>query len=57
MTPLFWLILVVIVVALAAVTGLKPRDGRHVAHTQLMGVARGLLILTVLIAVYLALRT
>lgn len=57
MTPLFWLILVVIAVALAALTGIKPKEGRQVARTQLMGVARGVLILTVLVAVYLALRS
>ena len=56
MGPLFWLILVVIIVALAAVTGLKPREGRHVARTQLMGVARVVLFLFVLVVAYVAYR-
>ena len=56
MGPLFWLILVVIVVAVAAITGLKPKDGRHVARTQLMGVARVVLLLVALILAYVAYR-
>ena len=56
MGPLFWLILVVIIVAVAAVTGLKPREGRHVARTQLMGVARVVLFLFVLVLAYVAYR-
>jgi hypothetical protein len=54
--PLFWLTLVVIIVALAATTGLKPKDGRHVARTQLMGVARVVLVLVVLALAYVAYR-
>ena len=54
MGPLFWLILVVIIVAVAAVTGLKPKEGRHVARTQLMGVARVVLFLFVLVLAYVA---
>ena len=57
MGPLFWLTLVVILVALAAITGLKPKEGRHVARTQLMGVARVVLILVVLVLAYLAYRS
>ena len=56
MGPLFWLTLVLIVAVLAAVTGLKPKAGRHVAHTQLMGVARVVLVLIVLVLLYLAYR-
>jgi len=55
--PLFWLTLVVILVALAAITGLKPKEGRHIARTQLMGVARVVLILVVLVLAYLAYRS
>jgi len=55
--PLFWLTLVAILVALAAITGLKPKEGRHVARTQLMGVARVVLILVVLVLAYLAYRS
>jgi hypothetical protein len=54
--PLFWLILVVIIVALAATTGLKPKDGRHVARTQLMGAARVALVVFVLVLAYIAFR-
>ena len=57
MGPLFWLTLVVILVALAAITGLKPKEGRHIARTQLMGVARVVLILVVLVLAYLAYRS
>ena len=56
MGPLFWLTLVVIVVALAATTGFKPKEGRHVARTQLMGVARVVLLLVVLGLAYVAYR-
>jgi len=56
MGPLFWLTLVVIIVAVAAITGLKPRQGRHVARTQLMGVARIVLILILLGLAYAAYR-
>ena len=57
MGPLFWLTLVAIVVALAAITGFKPKEGRHVARTQLMGVARVVLILVVLVLAYMAYRS
>lgn len=57
MGPLFWLTLVAILVALAAITGLKPKEGRHIARTQLMGVARVVLILVVLVLAYLAYRS
>ena len=56
MGPLFWLTLVVIIVALAAATGLKPKDGRHVARTQLMGVARVVLVVFLLVLAYIAFR-
>ena len=50
---LFWLMLAVIVVAFAAVTGIKPKEGRHVARTQLMGVARVVLVLLALVLIYM----
>jgi hypothetical protein len=50
MNWLFWLTLAVII---AAVTGVKPKGTRHVAHTRLMGVARLALLL---IFAYLAFR-
>ena len=56
MGPLFWLTIALIIAALAAVTGLKPKEGRHVARTQLMGVARIVLILIALVLAYLVYR-
>jgi len=59
MSWLFWLGLAAIVVAIAAVTGFKPRHTRHVAHTQLMGVGRivlGFLALGAMAAAYVAWR-
>ena len=56
MSWLVWLTLAVIVVAFAAVTGIKPREGRHVARTQLMGVARVLLAILALVFFYMAYR-
>ena len=53
---LFWLTLAAIVVAFAAVTGIKPKEGRHVARTQLMGVARVVLAILALVFVYMAYR-
>ena len=41
---------------IAAVTGIKPKGTRHVAHTSLMGVARVVLGIIVLILAYLAFR-
>ena len=48
--------LAVIVTAIAAVTGIKARGTRPVAHTHLMGVARIALALFVLVLLYLAYR-
>ncbi len=45
-----------VIVAIAAVTGLKPKDTRHVAGTKMMGVARVVLIIIVVIVAYLAFR-
>src|ERR1700704_3474653 len=56
MTWLTALIAVALVAAFAAVTGLKPKGTRHVAHTSLMGVARIVLLVIVVICVYLVLR-
>lgn len=46
----------VVVVAIAAVTGIKPRGTRPVAHSRMMGVARIALAIFVLILLYLAVR-
>ena len=51
-----WLGLAVLVTAVAAVTGIKPKGTRHVARTQMMGVARLVLLLLVIIFAYMAFR-
>jgi len=56
MTWLGWLALAVIITAVAAITGIKPKGTRHVANTRLMGVARLVLLLVVIILAYLAFR-
>ncbi len=56
MTWLGWLGVVVLIVASAAVTGIKPRGTRHVARTSLMSGARLVLIVILIIVVYLAYR-
>ena len=56
MSWLAWLALAVAITAVAAITGIKPKGTRHVAHTRLMGVARLVLLLVAIIFVYLAFR-
>ena len=56
MTWLAWLGLAVLITAVAAVTGIKPKGTRHVAGTHLMGVARVALLIIVAIFAYLAFR-
>jgi hypothetical protein len=56
MTWLALLGIAVLITAVAAVTGIKARGTRPVARTQLMGVARLVLVLTVLLLLYLAYR-
>jgi hypothetical protein len=51
-----WLGLAVLITAVAAVTGVKARGTRHVAHTSMMGVARIVLALVVILLLYLAFR-
>jgi hypothetical protein len=53
---LTWLIIAVIVAAFAALTGIRPKDARPVAHTRLMGVARLVFVVIVAILVYAAFR-
>ena len=57
MTWLAWLGIVVVIVAIAAVTGIKPGGTRHVASTRMMGVARFVLLLIVIIVAYLVYRS
>jgi hypothetical protein len=53
---LVWLGLAVVVVAIAAVTGIKPKGTRSVSHTRMMGMGRLALLAIVIIFVYLAFR-
>jgi hypothetical protein len=55
-TWLSWLIIALLVATFAAVTGIKPKGSRPVAHTRLMGVARFVLVVVALIVAYLAFR-
>ena len=56
MTWYTWLIIAMLVAAIAAVTGIKPKGTRHVARTSLMGVARFVLLFIMIIFVYMAYR-
>ena len=54
-----WLVLLgiaVVIVAVAAVTGIKPKGTRHVAHSRMMGMGRIALFLIALILLYVAYR-
>ena len=50
------LAVVLLIAVVAAVTGIKPKGTRHVAHTRLMGGARLALLAIVIIIAYLAFR-
>lgn len=56
MTWIAWLTLAVLITAVAAITGIKPKGTRHVAGTRLMGVARVILVIVILIVAYVAFR-
>ncbi len=56
MTWLFWLGLAVAIGAVAALTGLKPKGTKPVSQTRLMGAARLVLVVMVLVFLYLAWR-
>jgi hypothetical protein len=56
MNWLVWLGFAVVVAAVAAATGLKPKGTRHVAHTRMMGVGRIALLAIVIIFAYMAFR-
>lgn len=56
MNWIIWLSLAVVVTAVAAVTGIKPRGTRHVAHSRLMGAGRVMLMIMVVIFAILAFR-
>jgi heme/copper-type cytochrome/quinol oxidase subunit 4 len=56
MNWIVWLGLAVLVTAVAAVTGIKPKGSRHVAHTRMLGMGRVFLVLLVVIFAYMAFR-
>lgn len=56
MNWLVWLGVAVIVAAIAAVTGIKPKGTRPVAHTRMMGIGRIALFAIVIILLILAYR-
>ena len=51
-----WLIGAALLAAVAAITGIKPKGTRHVAHTSMMGVARIVLLIFLAIVVFFAIR-
>ncbi len=56
MTWIFWLGLAVAIGIIAAVTGMKPSGTRPVARTRMMGAARVVLIVFLLLVLYMAYR-
>ena len=56
MTWLGWLLITLLVATFAALTGIKPKGSRPVAHTQLMGMARFVLVMLALIIAYILFR-
>jgi hypothetical protein len=56
MNWLVWLGLAVVIAAVAAVTGIKPKGTRPVSHSRLMGMGRLALLAIVIILVYVAFR-
>lgn len=51
-----WLGLAVLVTVIAAVSGIKPKGTRHVAHTRMLGMGRVFLLILVVIFAYMAYR-
>lgn len=56
MTWLMWLGIAVVITALAAVTGIKPKGTQHLARTRMMGMARLALFILIVVCIYLAYR-
>jgi hypothetical protein len=56
MNWLIWLGVAVVVAGIAAVTGLKPKGTRPVAHTRMMGVGRIALFAIAILLIYVAYR-
>jgi len=53
---LVWLGLAVVIAAVAAVTGIKPKGTRPVSHSRMMGMGRLALLAIIIILVYVAFR-
>ena len=56
MSWLAWLVVALLIAAVAAVTGLQPKGTRPVAHTSMMGVARIVLVALAIMVAYFAYR-
>jgi len=56
MNWLVWLGIAMVIAVFAAVTGLKPKGTRPVAHTRMMGMGRLVLVAVAIIFVYVAYR-
>ncbi|MCA1733847.1 MAG: hypothetical protein LC732_09615 [Acidobacteria bacterium] len=51
-----WLGIAVVIAAVAAVTGIKPKGTRPVASSRLMGMARIVLLVVVIALIYVVFR-
>lgn len=51
-----WLGIAVVIAAVAAVTGIKPKGTRPVASSRLMGMARIVLLVVAVALIYIAFR-
>ncbi len=54
-----WLLLLglaVVIAVVAAVTGIKPDKTRPVAHSRMMGIARGVLVVFAVVLAWVAFR-
>lgn len=56
MTWLFWLTVAVVLTAVVAISGMQPKGTRPIAHTRMMGAARLVLMVLVVIFAYAAFR-
>ena len=56
MNWLVWLGFAVVIAAVAAVTGIKPKGTRPVSHSRMMGMGRLALLEIVIILLYVAFR-
>jgi hypothetical protein len=56
MNWIVWLGLAVLVAVVAAVTGIKPKGSRPVAHSRLMGAGRFVLLIVIVLFAWMAYR-